>query len=414
MQQLEQALLDLTQRAETLPPEVLINRVEARLTSEGLLPIEGESVQEPSLTPKRFSPLKVPTRLQRTRLFALAFILTLVAIGITALMVRNGNAPISDEPAPPTTTPAAPTLPLTEALLTTVPEPLAPTTIALAGTGDIWVGAVDGIWRFSDEETSRKGRGDVADLTVAPNGTVWAAFWSGNTFSVAGLENETWVNHPQPNGDFGNITANRDGTLWWAGSSGLHRLEGREWVIVDEALPQAFDVGQRGTLEVRVEAAPDGTMWVGAWWGMVPEAGGLTRFDGTEWDEIPLPRGNATAVYNLAVAPNGDLWVVLVESVPGTAGSWSLARFDGDTWSVFSEADGMPQSIVYSMAVGPDGVVWLTQLANSGIPEASGGVVAFDGEQWTPFLEDENVQDVVVDSDGTIWLAGDRLYKIER
>jgi hypothetical protein len=427
MQQLERALLDLSERSETLPPDVLISRVEARLTYEGLLPTEGETVREPSqMQPRSASPM-ASTRLRPVGAFVLAAILILVAVGIAALVMRTGNAPIADEPAPPTTVSEAPTVsepptvseaptvPLTDARLTIVPEPSTPAAITVAGTGDIWVGANDGVWRFSEAETGRKGRGDVADLAIAPDGTVWAAFWSGNTVSLAVLKYETWVDYPRPEGYFGNITTDQGGTLWWGSNSGLHRLEVDEWVNVDDAIPDAYDASETNTLEVRVEAAPDGAVWVGTWWGLGPESGGLARFDGTVWDEIPLPGGQPAPVYNLAVAPNGDLWVVLAELGPGEDDDWSLARFDGDSWTVFTEADGMPHNLVYSMAAGPDGVVWLTQRPTTNTPGASGGgIVAFDGEQWTSFIEDENVRDVAVEPDGTVWLAGDRLYRIER
>jgi hypothetical protein len=424
MQQLERALLDLSERAEPLPPDVLISRVEARLVSEGLLPIAEETVPEPPRAQKRSASQPVSARLQRARAFASAAIITLVVVGIAALVVRGGNAPIADEPAPPATVTEPPTVseaptaaetPLiaSEVLLISVAGPTAPAAITPAGPGDIWVGAADGIWRFSEEETGKEGVGAVADLTITPDGTVWAAFWLGNTVSLAMLEGETWVDYPQPQGYLGNMATDRDGTLWWAGNSGLHRLDGSEWVSVDEALPEAFASGQGNTLEVRVEAAADGTLWVGSWWGMVPESGGLTRFNGIEWEEIPLPGGEPTPVYNLAVAPNGDLWVVLVEHVSRDVDEWSLARLVGDTWTVFTGADGMPQDFVYSMAADPDGVVWLTQQHFSDDGSAPQGIVAFDGEQWTSLLEGENVRDVAVEADGTVWLAGDRLYRLD-
>ncbi len=413
MRQLERALLDLSERAEALPPEVLVSRVEARLTFEGLLPVEGETVQDLPQALKRPASPAVSMRLQRARSFAVAAVLTLVAFGITALVLRSDNAPIADEPTPPTTVSVAPAVPLSERQLTTVPEPSSPAAIAVAGTGDIWVGTGDGIWRISEEEATQMGPGDAADLTIAPDGTVWSASRSGIIAGLAAGENEFRLNHPGPLGRFGNIAVDREGTLFWAGNSGLHRLEGREWVTVDDAMPSALDDGVTNTLEVRVEAARDGTVWVGTWWGMVPESGGLARFNGTGWEEIALPADKPTPVYNLAVAPDGDLWVVLVEPVLGGASDLSLARFDGDAWTVLDAAAGMPQNLVYAMAVGSDGVVWLTQESLGPSAEVSRGVVAFDGEQWTSFVEDETVRDIAVEPDGTAWLAGDRLYRID-
>jgi hypothetical protein len=120
-------------------------------------------------------------------------------------------------------------------------------------------------------------------------------------------------------------------------------------------------------------------------------------------------------VYNLAVAPDGTVWVVIVEwSLRTPKGIWSLARFDGDGWTVFTETDGMPQHLVYSMAVGHDGVVWITQheMAEPGlIPH---GVFAFDGHLWTHFLDGEPVWDIEVGPDGTVWLAGNDLCTIDR
>jgi hypothetical protein len=112
MRQLEKALRDLTERAEPLPLDVLVSRVEAQLALEGALRAESghEGPSETIAFERRGATMQFPTQQQPTRLrrrnvwaFAVAFVLIIAAVGIAALALRGDTGPAADEPARPTT-----------------------------------------------------------------------------------------------------------------------------------------------------------------------------------------------------------------------------------------------------------------------------------------------------------------------
>jgi hypothetical protein len=138
-----------------------------------------------------------------------------------------------------------------------------------------------------------------------------------------------------------------DGAQWYAfdefdgggGSSiyspnlGLYRLrDGRLW---------HFDIP--ATIRV-LKAAPDGSLYVGAGLGVLRFRGDQPEtLVGLEGDQHPaegVPK--AFFPFDIAFAPNGDVWV---------GGIYSLARFDGKSWAPYD----IPAR---RLLVAPDGSVW--------------------------------------------------------
>ena len=60
---------------------------------------------------------------------------------------------------------------------------------------------------------------------------------------------------------------------------------------------------------------------------------GLSRYDGATWTTYTEEDGLADdIVFATVVHPNGDLWVGTVEG---------LSRFDGNTWTTYTDEDGL-------------------------------------------------------------------------
>ena len=55
-------------------------------------------------------------------------------------------------------------------------------------------------------------------------------------------------------------------------------------------------------------------------------------------------------VLSIAAAPDGAMWF-------GTAFG-GASRFDAETWTTYTKANGLPDNQVNAVAVAPDGVVW--------------------------------------------------------
>ena len=205
---------------------------------------------------------------------------------------------------------------------------------------------------------------------------------------------------------------------------------------------------------------PDGTQWIGTWaganrrdpktgelttyvsqlvnewvYGLAVDSknrvwfgteGGISRFDGTEWrawthadglgagnaDKRPFSRNTGLGTrsrHDLGVLSGGDAtynpnYVFAVHIDPQDvlwAGTWGggVARFDGSTWTNYTQADGLPGDIVYCIAQDPGGVLWFG---------TNRGIGRFDGGQWRSYghhqgLTDLDVYSIAVAPNGDIW-----------
>lgn len=164
-----------------------------------------------------------------------------------------------------------------------------------------------------------------------------------------------------------------------------------------------------------------GTIWIGT-------EGGVNAFNGESWEvwthedglgapnstKLPISENtglgtrsrhdlsvmsmgletyNPNYVFTLAVDQKDHVWV----------GTWGggIARFDGERWTNYTEADGLAGNVIYSVSVGPKGDVWAG---------TNKGLSRFDGQQWSSMnqsagLLDNNVYAITVGNDGLVWVG---------
>ena len=74
---------------------------------------------------------------------------------------------------------------------------------------------------------------------------------------------------------------------------------------------------------------------------------------------------NPNYIVSLYVSPQGIVW----------CGTWGggLARFDGEAWSYFTTADGLPANHVFMLEPDRDGILWVG---------TSAGLARFDGHRF--------------------------------
>lgn len=236
-----------------------------------------------------------------------------------------------------------------------------------------------------------------------------------------------------------------DGRAWLASALGVAVREGGHWTLVDDRPAKTVAPAADGTAWVggetadsdvrtlgfdgsawRSEAAPDtpfgsvasmaidreGTVWATSmdFWPMDP-AGCLARLVGDRW-EIVEPFGPGLECYaEVKVSPDGDVWISGEAHPHGYAGGWGsdgvAARFDGRTWTVYDEADGLRPVIgcfVYgfsacqTLAFTPDGAAWVA---------TKEGIARFDGTRWTMVVDDgRGYGPIAAAPDGSVWAAG--------
>jgi hypothetical protein len=355
------------------------------LTNEGVA-LTGVLHQDPATVPWT---RKRPWWAKPAIVFASASLLVFGAIGI--VVVSNGGQPeFVEEPAPTTT----PTLPPTEPAPTTTTT-LQPTEaahydvsyVSVAPDGSLWAAMDTGIvhWDLatgtSTVYSTEDGlpTNDVSLVAVGSDGTVWA----GGSGWIARFDG-SWTVFSAPR-LAGPMTVGTDGAVWTAfGERDLARFDGSEWQL----FKVPWSLGQVASWTDSLDVAPDGTVWAG-----VQDYGGVLAFDGADWTHYTTSDGLPEKVgWSVAVAPDGTVWAGSVQD--GTSGG-GVAHFDGSTWTQFTTEHGL-LSDGATVTVGADGTVWAVHQT---------GVSRFDGRAWTAFPDVlGNGEWASVDASGTLWM----------
>ncbi|MCJ7712634.1 MAG: hypothetical protein MUQ32_17585, partial [Chloroflexi bacterium] len=192
----------------------------------------------------------------------------------------------------------------------------------------------------------------------------------------------------------------------------VERPLGAAWTLRAGAWERDVSTGSP-ELSIRSLAfGPDGSLWAGG-------DGWVKVFRDGAWVSV-LEAGELFGAYQIVPVADGTVWVA--------AGSGVVAlRPDGSTWRPES-LDPAPLDFVTSVAVGPDGAIWAGSRGGWAEPSASTdpdatGLARFDGQTWTPQQplgapspEDGElrVNDLLVASDGSLWIAGEELSTPER
>jgi hypothetical protein len=213
---------------------------------------------------------------------------------------------------------------------------------------------LDGTWTSEEIDPSRivggsAGPGVGPTVTLAPDGTVWAAGVSG----VAYRRDGRWVVvDPFPATV---VTVDHEGTAWTASTLSscaiwALRFNGSSWTRTSAECPFTFGGGAVTSMAVDGR----GALWVGAQ-GFVHKA--LARYAEGRWDTT-APRAGLPdygSVEILGTAATGDLWIRFQED----AGAKQTARYDGTTWTVMPAPD-MPETVA---SVAPGAASWASTLA---------------------------------------------------
>lgn len=137
------------------------------------------------------------------------------------------------------------------------------------------------------------------------------------------------------------------------------------------------------------------TLWVGTEFGL-----SHLLADNT-WQHYTIgnPFGDGLGqIVDIAEGPDGAIWIA-------TAGD-GLYRFAEDQFQRFMSENpesNLPPPYLHAVAVAATGEVW--------VGADYGGLYRFDGENWDYFgveagLVSNNVQDILITPDGTVWTAG--------
>ena len=190
------------------------------------------------------------------------------------------------------------------------------------------------------------------------------------------------------------VLVDKDGQIWAGTDAGLFRFDrngqGAEF-------RQANTGGGIGSDDVRTLAGRQASN--GLWMGHASQ--GASRFDGQAWDRL---RPDNTQM------PSSD--VRQVRTVVGVAGGLSFATPDGaalydeiaGTWFFYNTTNSeIASNNVTAVEADPGGALWFGT-ADAGVSRTL-NPLAWDHFDTREGLGSNNVRDILVASDGTVWIA---------
>jgi ligand-binding sensor domain-containing protein len=258
-------------------------------------------------------------------------------------------------------------------LLETLPQPLRHST-ALVPTGVDVLTPEPGIY---------------VRLAADGNGILWACEGDGRL-----------LRYDPPTGSGRTWTVSNDAAF--AASEIIPSKAGGVWLVKGKTLRWFDGTIFRDVIDAPVDItvateAPDGSLWVATWDGVV-----LHR-DGSEWTGLDLARPDGDAsVSAIAVDETGHPWIgwALYSGSEGDPGSGWVSRYDGSRWTTFDAKDAAPfGGTVSAIVQSPDRAVWVA---------TSAGLARFDGSAWTDVTAQPwgtHLRSVVAGPGGEIWVT---------
>ena len=272
--------------------------------------------------------------------------------------------------------------------------------------GNIWIGTDGGLNRYVSLDykntfvayTEEEGvpHNSINALAQDIQGNLWIAtrlglYRSGSLFSV-GLDSLKFVLVPNENLDnhaINALLADREGHLWvGSNDTGLHRYDA----------PFFFQIShQDGLADNDVQCMLEdrnGNLWFGT-------ANGVTRYRvGTDADPLTTFRTEQGLVHNfvldLVEDLQGRIWISTLQGV---------SRYDPilNEWKTFTTQDGLPDQTVYVMLADRHGYVWFGTWTK--------GLGKYDGQTFVVYGEKDGIAEGRVDAlyedpTGQVWVGG--------
>jgi virginiamycin B lyase len=273
-----------------------------------------------------------------------------------------------------------------------------PGRMARAADGSMWFTKAAGVGRITTAGAARsfglpgaKPDRDVLAITVAADGSAWAAEAPGSIARIDGTGNVTEFAPPvlgQPAG----IVVGPDGQVWFSDAA-LGRITRFDLAggFVDQVLGSVPGAYSRVDPAAPTEMVlgPDQAVWI---LQLAPGRVGRISSDGSVsyyW----LPAGPASAPTGLAFGRDGALWIA-------EAGVNRIARMALDG-TVHEHAIPSSGAEPRAIAVGPDGAMWFTEFGRDRIGriDSAGNVTEYE-------LPPESMPyGIVGGADNAIWVT---------
>lgn len=250
---------------------------------------------------------------------------------------------------------------------------------AVAGDGHIWIQNSCQLAVFDGQDWNKPGTGlPGPDNGVFYNGITEDAtggIWMGVEFGeyVTRLQNDVWeqyypTDYGVSNNDVYVVQAAADGKVWFGlDNAEILKFDNDNWSFFDTCANIFPD-----HVTVCSNTAPNGDQWFSFFSSSNPlPSTGLARYaaDGT-WqmytaNEVPFI--NNIYPNNIVFDINGTLWI--------STSYKGVLKYDGITWDTITTANAaLPSNRVFDLAFAPNGDLWAC---------TDNGLARFDGQSWT-------------------------------
>jgi sugar lactone lactonase YvrE len=241
-------------------------------------------------------------------------------------------------------------------------------------------------------------------VLVTPDGDVWVSNETLN--GVAHFNGSTWVLRGENIGRFGSGLVDHSGDLWFVAGTGggnsfwRYRRQANQWDHFSPANTPFVN-----TTITRLGIDQQGRVYCGNW------AGQVIRFEGGAWLQVA---DVGDAVYGIAPAANGDLWIVTLGN--GQTGAVHHVNAAGASVRIYNTYNtGVPDYTIDNFNLDPQGNLWLAT--------GSGGLSRYDGVRWRnwgrrnagsepyPFGGNDPMGAFFMDQSGMGWMGGNGIAR---
>ena len=254
------------------------------------------------------------------------------------------------------------------------------------GEGGVWVGTVGGLARIDAQgRVQPVGPGlpqmPVWDLERDGEGRVLVSTPQG----IFRSNGEGFEPHP----DFGarpvgQLAVERDGTIWGAAGSVLHRIDGNG-TVTSRVVNQ-----EGGPFIADLLVDREGSVWIGT------HGNGAVQFGSTLFMPVSQTEGlSSDMVFPVLEDRSGGMWI-------GTGGSGVTYMHDGIIDTLNAQNGQLTSNLVIALEEAPDGAIWIG--GNFGMSRIVNGQATLYGPADglpAPY----QVRDVLQARDGTLWVA---------
>jgi ligand-binding sensor domain-containing protein len=269
--------------------------------------------------------------------------------------------------------------------------------VAVDTNNNIWVGTIAGVAKYNHVNwttyTTTDGLVDnyVTCIAVDKNNNVWVGTQSG----VSKFNGTMWTNYTSTDGLIDNavnyIAGDIDGSVWFATFTGVSKFNGTTWTNYTTANGMT-------TNEITfITVDKLGNKWLGT------QMKGIMKYNNTTFDSILKINADSLLddnVFAIALDTNGNKWI----------GTWyGMSEFNNSgSWVAnFRTGNGLYNNFVRDIDIDSKGKMWIGLYADYNL---DGGITRYNGNTWTSYTETDGLADaqvvrMAIDKHDNLWVA---------